>query len=285
MRNSFRVGGDGSSAALRAKLDDGCGPQDTGRGAARSAPDRSAASAATRAAQGAARAGPPVLVAAQHLPNDESLFRHHIRGMRGTTAVANVIGTVIVTVIGTQPCAGKIASSLGVPMRAVPLHWPSSPRPDPRGLPTAVNRMNAAKPDHQTELPPRSEEALWNWPTRCVSALAEDLARICEQLAEQLRDDDGEPHGSGTALAADPAERATLNYLYGSALYSLAQRQAPDLLPQAVGRLDQALSLARQHAPERVVVIKSELYRAEHSLALLHSPSAAKARHHSEEAA
>lgn len=145
--------------------------------------------------------------------------------------------------------------------------------------------MNAAKSDHQTELPPRSEEALWNWPARCVSALAEDLARICEQLAEQLREDAGEPVGNGTALAADPAERATLNYLYGTALYSLAQRQSPDLLPQAVGRLDQALSLARQHAPERVVVIKSELYRAEHSLALMHSPSAAKSLRHSEEAA
>jgi hypothetical protein len=281
MRNSFRVGGDGNSAALRTKLDDGCGPQDTGRRAAGRPHDRSAASAATCAAQGAAGAATCVLVAAQHLPNDESLFRHHIRGMRSAISIANVIATVI----GAQPCAGKIAPSHRLLMSAGPPHRPPSPRADPREMPTAVNRMNAAKSDRPSELPLRSEEALWNWPARCVSALAEDLARICEQLAEQLRDGDGGPAGNGAALAADPAERATLNYLYGTALYSLAQRQAPDLLPQAVGRLDQALSLARQHAPERVVVIKSELYRAEHSLALLHSPSAAAAQRHSEEAA
>ena len=59
-----------------------------------------------------------------------------------------------------------------------------------------------------------------------------------------------------------------------STLLTLAERHKPSLLPHAVERLGDALSIARRHVPERVVTIKSQLYRAEHSLAMLNTSTA-----------
>jgi hypothetical protein len=134
-------------------------------------------------------------------------------------------------------------------------------------------RMTAEPHQNHAELLARSDEALWSWPLRCGAAMAEELAQICEQLAALLGGRDDE-HGEERAdtLAEDPLERTKLKFLYGTTLLTLAERQSPDLLPEAVTHLGQALSLARQHAPDHVVHIKSELYRAEHSLAMRHSP-------------
>src|SRR5262245_45541974 len=117
------------------------------------------------------------------------------------------------------------------------------------------------------ELNTRDEEALWDWPARSGTARAEELARICEQLAAILPDektDDDVRRG----IASDPVERAKLSYIYGATLLTIAERDDPQRLPDAVELLGRALSLARRHVPERVVTIKTQLYRAEHSLAM-----------------
>ena len=77
-----------------------------------------------------------------------------------------------------------------------------------------------------------------------------------------------------TEEAAELIERAKLNYMYGSTLLTLAERHKPSLLPHAVERLGDALSIARRHVPEHVVTIKSQLYRAEHSLAMMNTSTA-----------
>jgi hypothetical protein len=123
------------------------------------------------------------------------------------------------------------------------------------------------------ELIARDDEALWNWPRRSAAVMAETLAQMCEQLAELLRHEREVGSGNG-AFGVDPIERAKLNYMYGSTLLTLAEREKPALLPHAVERLGDALSLARRHVPERVVTIKSQLYRAEHSLAMLKNSTA-----------
>jgi len=123
------------------------------------------------------------------------------------------------------------------------------------------------------ELIARDDEALWNWPRRSAAVMAETLAQICEQLAELLRYEREVGSGNG-AFGVDPIERAKLNYMYGSTLLTLAEREKPALLPHAIERLGDALSLARRHVPERVVAIKSQLYRAEHSLAMLKNSTA-----------
>ena len=118
------------------------------------------------------------------------------------------------------------------------------------------------------EMIARDEDALWNWPRRSAAIRAEELASMCEQLAALLRDQ------RETEDAADLVERAKLNYMYGSTLLTLAERHKPSLLPHAVERLGDALSIARRHVPEHVVTIKSQLYRAEHSLAMMKTSTA-----------
>jgi hypothetical protein len=103
----------------------------------------------------------------------------------------------------------------------------------------------------------------WTWPYRSAAVMAEQLAELCEQLARLLAAGIEPPSSQEDGIA-----RSRLNYVYGSTLLTLAERDAPALLPAAVQRLGDALSLARRHAPERVVTIKSQLLRAEHSLAL-----------------
>ncbi len=131
--------------------------------------------------------------------------------------------------------------------------------------------MSSERHSFHAELIARDEEALWNWPRRSAAVMAEELALMCEQLAALLRhqrevnEADGKP---------DPIASAKLNYMYGSTLLTLAEREKPSLLPHAIERLGDALSLARRHVPERVVAIKSQLYRAEHSLAMLKSSTA-----------
>jgi len=129
---------------------------------------------------------------------------------------------------------------------------------------------------YHAELIARDEDALWNWPRRSGAIMAEELAQMCEQLAALLherRECDAE---AGNGL--DPVERTKISYMYGSTLLTLAERQKPALLPHAIDRLSDALSLARRHVPERVVVIKSQLLRAEHSLAMLRNSTAADER-------
>jgi hypothetical protein len=106
------------------------------------------------------------------------------------------------------------------------------------------------------------DDAAWNWPEHSASALADELAALCAELAQRLRD------GEGTQPAPrDPLVHTRLAFVYGSALLTLAERDKPALLPDAVRSLSDALALARRHAPERVVTIKPRLLRAEHSLA------------------
>ncbi|HTN50379.1 MAG TPA: hypothetical protein VMK32_13200 [Burkholderiaceae bacterium] len=128
--------------------------------------------------------------------------------------------------------------------------------------------MSSELHSFHAELIARDEDALWNWPRRSAAVMAEELANMCEQLAALLND------RHEAAPASDPIERAKLNYMYGSTLLTLAERHKPSLLPHAVERLGDALSLARRHVPERVVTIKSQLYRAEHSLAMLKTSTA-----------
>jgi hypothetical protein len=128
--------------------------------------------------------------------------------------------------------------------------------------------MSSELHSYHAELIARDEDALWNWPRRSAAVMAEELAKMCEQLHSLLFD------RNEAAPANDPVERAKLSYMYGSTLLTLAERQKPSLLPDAVQRLGDALSLARQHVPERVVTIKSQLYRAEHSLAMLNTSTA-----------
>ncbi len=129
--------------------------------------------------------------------------------------------------------------------------------------------MSSERHAFHAELIARDDEALWNWPWRSGAARAEELAQICEQLAAILEPDEGAGESAADdGIAADPVARAKLNYIYGSTLLTLAERDEPERLPDAVERLGHALSLARRHVPERVVVIKTQLYRAEHSLAM-----------------
>lgn len=129
--------------------------------------------------------------------------------------------------------------------------------------------MSSERHALHAELIARDDEALWNWPRRSGAARAEELAQICEQLAAILHPDYGAGESAADdSIAADPVERAKLNYVYGSTLLTLAERDEPERLPDAIERLGHALSLARLHVPERVVVIKTQLYRAEHSLAM-----------------
>jgi hypothetical protein len=142
--------------------------------------------------------------------------------------------------------------------------------------------MSSELHSYHAELIARDEEALWNWPRRSAAVMAEELAYMCEQLAALLRherevkDPEGRP---------DPVATTKLNYMYGSTLLTLAEREKPSLLPHAVERLGDALSLARRHVPERVVTIKSQLFRAEHSLAMLRGSTAAEERPSEREAA
>ena len=131
--------------------------------------------------------------------------------------------------------------------------------------------MSSERHSFHAELIARDEEALWNWPRRSAAVMAEELAQMCEQLAALLRHQREVNEADGTP---DPIASAKLNYMYGSTLLTLAEREKPSLLPHAVARLGDALSLARRHVPERVVAIKSQLYRAEHSLAMLKSSTA-----------
>jgi hypothetical protein len=126
--------------------------------------------------------------------------------------------------------------------------------------------MSSERHSLHAELIARDEDALWNWPRRSAAVMAEELAQMCEQLAALLRHQREMNEADGMP---DPVASAKLNYMYGSTLLTLAEREKPSLLPHAVERLGDALSLARRHVPERVVTIKSQLYRAEHSLAML----------------
>lgn len=144
--------------------------------------------------------------------------------------------------------------------------------------------MNSERHAFHAELIARDEEALWNWPRRSAAVMAEQLAQMCEQLAELLRHEREVAEGNG-AFGVDPVERAKLNYMYGSTLLTLAEREKPALLPHAVERLGDALSLARLHVPEHVVAIKTQLYRAEHSLAMLRTSTAAEENPSEREAA
>jgi hypothetical protein len=137
--------------------------------------------------------------------------------------------------------------------------------------------MNSERHAYHAELIASDEEALWNWPRRSAAVMAEELALMCEQLAELLRHEREVEAGNG-AIGVDPIERAKLNYMYGSTLLTLAEREKPSLLPHAVERLGDALALARRHVPERVVTIKTQLYRAEHSLAMLRTATAPEER-------
>lgn len=129
--------------------------------------------------------------------------------------------------------------------------------------------MSSERHALHAELIARDDEALWNWPLRFAVARAEDLVQICDQLAAMLNPADAvELSMAAFSVATDPVECAKLNYLYGSTLLTLAERDEPQRLPDAVATLGNALSLARRHVPERVVTIKSQLYRAEHSLAM-----------------
>lgn len=143
--------------------------------------------------------------------------------------------------------------------------------------------MSSERHAFHAELIARDEEALWNWPRRSAAVMAEELAQMCEQLAALLRKarDAESVDGDG----GDPVERAKLNYMYGSTLLTLAEREKPALLPHAIERLGDALSLARRHVPERVVAIKTQLYRAEHSLAILRTSTAAEEHSIAREAA
>jgi hypothetical protein len=142
--------------------------------------------------------------------------------------------------------------------------------------------MSSELHSFHAELIARDEEALWNWPRRSAAIMAEELALMCEQLAGLLRRQGEAAEGEAEH---DPIESAKLNYMYGSTLLTLAEREKPGLLPHAVERLGDALFLARRHVPERVVTIKSQLYRAEHSLAMLRSSTGSDERPREKEVA
>ena len=142
--------------------------------------------------------------------------------------------------------------------------------------------MSSELHSYHAELIARDEEALWNWPRRSAAVMAEELALMCEQLAGLLRE---RREADAADRAEDPVQRTRLNYMYGSTLLTLAEREKPSLLPHAVERLGDALSLARRHVPERVVTIKSQLFRAEHSLAMLRSSTSSDERPSEREAA
>jgi hypothetical protein len=142
--------------------------------------------------------------------------------------------------------------------------------------------MSSELHKYHAELIARDDEALWNWPRRATAVMVEELASMCEQLAGLLRE---RREADSADRDADPVQRTRLNYMYGSTLLTLAEREKPALLPHAVERLGDALSLARRHAPERVVQIKSQLFRAEHSLAILKGSTAPEERPNIREAA
>lgn len=98
---------------------------------------------------------------------------------------------------------------------------------------------------------------------RSGADVAEELAALCEALAQRLQ-----ARPACEDAATDPRARLRMNFVYGTALLRLAERDGPALLPDAVRSLSDALSLARRHVPERVVTVKSQLLRAEHSLVL-----------------
>jgi hypothetical protein len=140
--------------------------------------------------------------------------------------------------------------------------------------------MSSELHSYHAELIARDDEALWNWPRRSAAVMAEELAHLCEQLASLLHQ-----RRDGDSRESDPVERAKLSYMYGSTLLTLGEREKPSLLPHAVERLGDALSIARRHAPERVVAIKTQLLRAEHSLAMLRSSTGSEERPRASQAA
>jgi hypothetical protein len=141
--------------------------------------------------------------------------------------------------------------------------------------------MSSELHSYHAELIARDDEALWNWPRRSAAVMAEELALMCEQLATLWC----ERREAETESDADPLRRTRLCYMYGSTLLTLAEREKPALLPHAVERLGDALSLARLYAPERVVQIKTQLFRAEHSLAMLKNSTSPDERPSVKEAA
>jgi hypothetical protein len=167
--------------------------------------------------------------------------------------------------------------------------------------------------DPRAELLARRDAALVRWPRRCGAEFAAEMTAIAEEflaLAQAAEFCDAEPgdrfrawlHAGdayfafGTARDSmrlkcaadayrmaealldeadtDAVERVSLLDSHGRALLQLAEDDDVELASAAAHRLATALSLARQHIPERVAGIKLELCRAEHVIAVQRNPDA-----------
>lgn len=108
-----------------------------------------------------------------------------------------------------------------------------------------------------------SPYARWTveWAARVDVVLYERLALM--RSADPARLDDVLPEPRSN----DPVECVHLNFVHGSTLLALAERDDDRFASTAVARLAKALTLARQHQPEQVPAIKLQLCRAEHLVA------------------
>jgi len=173
--------------------------------------------------------------------------------------------------------------------------------------------MTSEPIDPRAELLARRDAAYARWPRRCGAEFAAEMTAIAEEflaLANAAEFCGADPcvrlrawlHTGDAYLAFGTArdamrlrsaadayrmaeallgetetsalERVHLHDAHGRALLQLAEEDDVELASAAAHRLATALTLARQHIPERVASIKLELCRAEHVIALQRNPAA-----------
>jgi hypothetical protein len=124
-----------------------------------------------------------------------------------------------------------------------------------------------------------SPHARWTveWAGRVDDVLYERLSLMRSADPGRLDDVLPEPRSN------DPVECVHLNFVHGSTLLALAERDDDRFAPTAVARLAKALTLARQHQPEQVPAIKLQLCRAEHLVATRRNAAAFQLRTESAE--
>lgn len=175
--------------------------------------------------------------------------------------------------------------------------------------------MTSESIDPRAELLARRDAALARWPRRTGADFAAEMTAIAEEfmaLAQAAEFSGADPcvrlrawlHAGDAYLSFGTArdamrlqhaanayrmaevlldetetsalERVHLHDAHGRALLQLAEEDDVELASAAAQRLATALSLARQHIPERVAAIKLELCRAEHVIAMQQSPAASR---------
>ena len=162
--------------------------------------------------------------------------------------------------------------------------------------------MKADDGDRRAALVARKEAALKRWPHKSgpeFEAEMSAIAREFDELAQSLDRADADPierlrawsatgeaylllgakyalqcateafryaEAAASKAEADVRELMKLKHQFGLALLKLGEDRSEQLAAEAASRLSTALSLARQHMPVGVAVIKYELIRAEHTV-------------------